>query len=173
MTKTEINKLLSDFPEYITKEQMYKVCKISKKKARLLLLHGLIPCENTGKSTHSYKIKTADVAVYLQEREKHPEKYTIINELPSDAPPEFNEKRQKSLYQTALMAYDDILRLDDVAQISMFSTKTVCEWVKQGKLKAFNINRTLYIPKISLIEFMVTPYYRHSSRFKRNRMLIS
>jgi len=65
MTTRKINQMLSSYPEYITKEQLCKICKISKKKARILLQTGLIPCVNTGKSTHTYKIKTSDVAVYL------------------------------------------------------------------------------------------------------------
>ena len=44
--------VLDEYPEYITKEQLYKICKVSKKTAQKYLESGLIPSVCTGKKTH-------------------------------------------------------------------------------------------------------------------------
>ncbi len=49
------------FPDVISKDQLYKLCHISKKHARFLLLSGKIPREKTGKKTWGYRIKKEDV----------------------------------------------------------------------------------------------------------------
>lgn len=41
--------ILDEYPEYITKEQLYRICHISKKTAQNLLESGEIPCIDTGK----------------------------------------------------------------------------------------------------------------------------
>ena len=48
-------------PETISKEELYKICHISKQTARYLLQSGKIPCECSGKKTRCYKIKKEDV----------------------------------------------------------------------------------------------------------------
>lgn len=47
--------------EIITKDQLYKICHISKSTALYLLKSGKIPCEYNGKKTRFYKIKKDDV----------------------------------------------------------------------------------------------------------------
>lgn len=44
-------------PDVITKDQLYRICHISKSTALYLLQSGKIPCEYTGKRTRCYKIK--------------------------------------------------------------------------------------------------------------------
>lgn len=48
-------------PDVITKDQLYRICHISKSTALYLLQSGKIPCEYTGRKTRCYKIKKADV----------------------------------------------------------------------------------------------------------------
>ena len=43
--------ILDSYPETITKEQLYKLCHVSKKTAQHYLVNGMIPCMNTGKKT--------------------------------------------------------------------------------------------------------------------------
>ena len=61
--------LLKVLPETIPLEQMYQICRISKRKAKWLLVYGYIPCVNTGKKTHRYQIKTKDVVDFLKKRD--------------------------------------------------------------------------------------------------------
>ena len=69
--------ILEEYPECISKEQMYKLCHISKYTAQYLLESGLVPSTCSGKKTRKYKIATSDVVRYLQEREIIPERYFL------------------------------------------------------------------------------------------------
>jgi len=66
-----------EIPSYISKEQFYKLCHISKATARKLLESGLVPAIDTHKPTKRYLIAQSDVERYLQERELFPEKYNF------------------------------------------------------------------------------------------------
>ena len=79
MKKLPYAELLKQYSEYLTKEQMYKACHISKKTCRFLLQSGLIPCQDTGKKTRRYTIHKADIIKYLEDREKHPELFRKRN----------------------------------------------------------------------------------------------
>lgn len=50
--------ILKAYPETISKEQLYKLCHISKRMAKFYLDNGMIACTNTGHSTHKYIIRT-------------------------------------------------------------------------------------------------------------------
>lgn len=60
-------------PDVITKDQLYRICHISKSTALYLLQSGKIPCEYTGRKTRCYKIKKEDVIAYLENRKVFPE----------------------------------------------------------------------------------------------------
>ena len=51
--------------EIITKEQLYKILHISKRRAKFLLDNGYIPCVDTGKKTRRYQIKMSDVLNFI------------------------------------------------------------------------------------------------------------
>lgn len=51
--------------EIITKEQLYKILHISKRRAKFLLDNGYIPCVDTGKKTRRYQIKMSDVQEFI------------------------------------------------------------------------------------------------------------
>lgn len=59
------------YPEYITKDQMYRICHISKKTCLFLLESGLVPNIDSGKKTRRFKIKTVDVIQYLKDRDDY------------------------------------------------------------------------------------------------------
>ena len=67
--------IFDEYPDIMNKEQMYKVCGISKSTARYLLESGIIPCTDTGKKTHRFLIKKDDVIKYMKDRERCPDKY--------------------------------------------------------------------------------------------------
>lgn len=46
---TDYSILLEQYPEVVSKDQMYKICHISKRKATWLLENGVIPCQDSGK----------------------------------------------------------------------------------------------------------------------------
>ena len=63
--------ILAAYPLYMTKEQMYQVCHISKRTCLFLLESGLVPCLDSGKKTRRFRIKTEDVIRFLEDREVH------------------------------------------------------------------------------------------------------
>ena len=62
--------LRKQYPEYISKIQLYQICGISPLSATYLLQNGIIPCIDTGKRTWRYRIALEDVITYLKKREK-------------------------------------------------------------------------------------------------------
>lgn len=61
---TDYTYLYEEYPEVISADQLYRICHISKRKAKWLLEHGYIPCEDSGKKTRRYKIRLNDVIDY-------------------------------------------------------------------------------------------------------------
>ena len=66
--------LLMEYPEVISKEQVYRICHISKRKATWLLENGIIPCKDSGKKTRRFQVRTIDVINYLLTLEEKPRK---------------------------------------------------------------------------------------------------
>lgn len=60
---TDYSHLLTEYPATISMDQLYKICHISKRKARWLLEHGVIPCEDNGNQTRRFAIKLTDVII--------------------------------------------------------------------------------------------------------------
>ena len=73
ITDKYCKEILEQYPEYITKDQMYRICHISKKTCLFLLESGLVPNIDSGKKTRRFKIKTSDVIQYLRDRDDYPE----------------------------------------------------------------------------------------------------
>lgn len=91
-------KLCMEYPEKISKEQLYKICHISKRKASYLLENGLIPCQDSGKMTRKYTIALKDVATFIDARKTNPMRF--------DMPPSLRTKR-KSTYSRIQFESDD------------------------------------------------------------------
>lgn len=160
------SELLQQFPEYMTKNQMYKVCHISKKTCLFLLENGLVPCIDSGKKTRRFKIKTNAVIHYLEDRELRPELYR---------PPEgFYKKKQSELnralteddlliirqfYEAALKHYPDVLTTKQISEFTGYGESSVVRWCSKQQLKNFYIKRRLFIPKEYLIDFLVSWHF--------------
>ena len=78
-TKAYYQEILESYPEYITKDQMYRICHISKRTCLFLLESGIVPNIDSGKKTRRFKIRTADVVEYLQQRGSSPSLYRAPN----------------------------------------------------------------------------------------------
>lgn len=64
------NELKKQYPEFISKEQLWKIAKICREHAKWLLDEGVIPCQNSGKKTRKYRIALKDVIHYLRLRDQ-------------------------------------------------------------------------------------------------------
>lgn len=55
------------YPPVITLDQLYRICHLSKRKAKWLLESRIIPCQDSGKKTRRFKIQLDDVISYLED----------------------------------------------------------------------------------------------------------
>ncbi len=155
-------------PEVITKDQLYRICHISKSTALYLLQSGKIPCEYTGKRTRCYKIKKEDVIAYLEDRKVFPESYSAPAgwysgsypvKMKREIPPIVREDMH-DFYKGLLFKYPDVLTADDAVKLTGYVKTSVNNWCRKGHLKSFKKNGINHIPKVYLIEFFCSPYFR-------------
>ena len=98
-------------PDVITKDQLYRICHISKSTALYLLQSGKIPCEYTGKKTRCYKIKKEDVIAYLENRKVFPESYSApAGWYKGDYTVQMEEQVPKIVLEHLRLYYTELLR---------------------------------------------------------------
>lgn len=170
MNDTAIN--WDEIPDIITKDQLYRICHISKSTARYLLQSGKIPCYYTGKQTRCYQIKKEDVIAYLEDRKVFPEAYAAPKgwykgyyeiKLEIHLPPEVLEDMH-AYYAELFSQYKDVLTAIEVCKLTGYSKTAVNNWCAGGQLKSFKRSNVNHIPKRYLIEFFCSPYCRSVTR---------
>lgn len=65
----EYARLLKKYPPVVTLDQVYRICHICKRKGRWPLENGVIPCVDTGRKTHRFHVKMADIITFLDRRD--------------------------------------------------------------------------------------------------------
>ena len=134
--------ILDEYPEYITKEQLYQICHISKKSAQNLLESGEIPCIDSGRKTHRFLIATADVVDYLQRRDSAPR-------------PAADETAVEKI-RAALALYPDVLSVAQVSELTGRRSSTVTKWCRLNYIENVYAGGKNHIPKASLADFLVS-----------------
>lgn len=134
--------ILDEYPEYITKEQLYRICHISKKTAQNLLESGEIPCIDTGKKTHRFLIAAVDVVDYLRRRDSEPK-------------PEPDAGVAEQI-RSALALYPDVLSVMQVSAITGRYPQTVTKWCRSQYIKSYSSGGKNHIPKASLTDFLIS-----------------
>lgn len=160
--------IINDYPEYVTKEQFYKIAHISKRTAQYLLQNKKVPCVESDKKTRKYKIKVSDIVAYLVDRELRPEYYLpSCSEKSNLSHSTFlhykmcsmneNEKLQSRSYlMKKFEMSSDVLTLKEVSDISGLSCKTISRKCINGEIFSFLIHGKRLIPKICLIEYLIS-----------------
>lgn len=160
-------------PEIITKEQLYKLLHISKRKAKWMLDEDIIPCQNRGTKTHTYLIRMEDVRIYLARPDAERQR-----ELPTG---QFNAHSVKSrrkcenLPQMELREgeTDDYMLCleeewavlpDDLSVAQVVSLTGICEkrilrWLQTGELFAVRFGGRYHIPKEVVVEWYAKTRY--------------
>ena len=166
--------------EIISLEQLYKMLRISKRKAAWMLQNGIIPCEIRGTATHKYTIRKEDVLAYMakSEREKRKEiPIGIFNakktnnprrteSLDSDRGGYFDDTnyklrgkeraRFKEMLEDLLSAVPDTLTVVEVAELTGYNRTTILRYARKKYIFAVNIMGKLYISKQSIINYLAT-----------------
>ena len=169
-SEKEVTEILKAYPKGMSKDQFYKVAHISKATALYLLQSGLVPCNDSGKQTRRYRIKTEDVLVYLNDRDADPYKYEPPTgwysarssrrkpEDPIEARLKTLDDNQRILlkeYFTEMLAeYDDLITAEQVSVFLGYAKSTSVEWCDKRRIKSFFISGRYLIPKLSLIVFL-------------------
>lgn len=181
--KSKYEYLYKLYPPVITKDQFYRICNVSKKTAAHLLDNGLVPCTNSGKQTRKYKIKLEDVIEYLETREVDPGKFAApYGWYKAKMKPgakrlvlsKENIRKIKLYFKNLLYVYPDVLSINQVSDVTGYSTTTILKWVNKGMLKCFNMGNRYIVPKICLLEFLSGPDFMQTlvhSKYEKERLM--
>lgn len=162
---------MQQYPEYIIKDQMYRICHISKKTCLFLLESGLVPNIDSGKKTRRFKIKTVDVIQYLKDRDDYPELFKAPDGFykgkgRDKKAPSFDEVfthedliRMRQYYERLLKNNPDVMPVEQVAQFTGYNKNSVSRRCGKKELKCFYIKQRYQIPKEYLLDFLVSRYF--------------
>ena len=161
--ETYYQQILASYPEYISKDQMYRICHISKRTCQYLLESGIVPNIDSGKKTRRFKIKTADVVEYLRRRQVSPSLYHAPTGYYSKKTLYFDEvfteedlQNMRGFYEALLFNHPDVLTTMQVAAFTGYNKNSVSSWCSKGVLKAFFLKQSYHIPKEYLIDFLAS-----------------
>lgn len=162
--------ILQAYPPIVSKDQMYRICNISKKTAEFLLKSGIVPCEDSGKKTRRFKVKVVDIIDYLRTRQKMPEHYLAPSgwyrskskkRVKIEAPISQEQlSNMRLLIEKILEDFPDVMTVPEIRAATGYSAVTICRWCRERLVYCFMIRTTYIVPKDSLIEFMMGAYYR-------------
>ena len=154
--------MLSTLPQVLSGEQVRCALHISKRKCAWMLNNGFIKCQNTGKRTRKYTVLKDDLIAYIEDSEKHPEKYVTPEAEFSSAKYGNNNKPRprKSGFPSSLPVgfrewleqefetVPDALTIPQVIVTTGYTDNSVDRWIRQGHLKYVNTQTTKIISKI-------------------------
>jgi excisionase family DNA binding protein len=168
----DYTELKSKYPEYISLDELSRVCRIAKRSARYLVEHGIIPAIDTGKKTWRYQIAIDDVIAYLFRRDK------VGSMIPPGAVTSHYKTRKINAYanrksfsklvtegqEDEVAKYfnhiysdsEDILTTNDIADMTGLYRGTIMKLAKNGHIKFISDSPKYLIPKKCLLEFVVT-----------------
>ena len=156
-------------PTVLSGEQVRTVLHISKRKCAWMLNNGFIKCENTGKKTRKYAVKLTNLIEFIEDSEKHPEKYqTPYAEFssakygkhptktqpysgygfPKTVPENFAEWLGKEFENIP-----DALTPSEITAVTGYTDNSVDRWLRRGWLKSVQVQTGKIIAKQWLIEF--------------------
>ncbi|MEA5151320.1 MAG: DNA-binding protein [Oscillospiraceae bacterium] len=176
-------KILSDYPATITKDQLYRICHISKRTASYLLESGLIPNVNSGKKTRKYTIATVNVIAYLKQRRLFPELYaapaglyagnggarhSLLQKDPYLYLSQEGKDQQRTFFYKKANDWPDVMNIQEVCDFTGYTSTSIIRWCEKQFVKSFHISGRFMIPKISLIEFMVGLHFLGIQRKSEN-----
>ena len=184
MDNIEIEMIRKTYPKIISKDQVYRICHISKATALYLLQSGLIPCTNSGKKTRKYRVELEDVITYLQKREICPIEYKPPEGYYKDTSQPTNRHRRhihipmkrisdaRTYLEEKLRNYDEVMTTAQVSQFLGYSQKTVVSWHEKKETKSFMIKGRLMFPKEYLIDFIVSDRCNYISQKSNNHFVL-
>lgn len=161
---TDYSSLLDEYPKKISMDQLYRICHISKRKAKWLLENGYIPCKDTGRKTRRFTIQTKDVVSYLTLLETKPEAmppmpvgiFSSNANHQAKANPflEIDSKKFAAFLQNEWNAVPDVVTVKEASKLIGYSCTFIVDWIGKRQLKAVMYHCRYLIPKDALIKYM-------------------
>ena len=134
--------------DYVSKEEFYKLCHISKKTAYKLIKSGRVKAIKRNCATrHCYEIP-------INEIERLESIRYYINKLRED-----EISKVKEYYFEKLRSYPDVITSEDVQAITGYVKETVRRWIQSGKLVATVYKSKYIITKNDFLNFVTSPSY--------------
>lgn len=140
-------------------DQLYRICHISKRKAKWLLENGVIPCEDSGKRTRRFQIHLEDVITFLERWD--------AGLLQEAIPPGIFSSGGRTLEQPyqildsgALAAFllerwadaPEVLTVAQTASLCGYGPSAINRWVRDGLVEAVSYRGHNLIFKESLAD---------------------
>ncbi len=155
------------YPEFISMDQLYRICRIAKRSAAYLIRHGVIPAVDTGRKTWRYRIALDNVIAYLNKRDKvgsmipygavtskhgkTGERVSFSSLITGN-----NEQQLAEYFAFIYSEYPDVLIVDDVVEMTGLSSRTILKFIHNGELKVIDSCPRFIISKIHLLELVKT-----------------
>lgn len=134
--------------DFVSKEELYKLCRISKKTAYKLIKSGRIKAikRNCG-SLHCYEIPISEI-----ERLESIRYY--INKLREE-----EIGKVKEYYSKKLRSYPDVITSEDVQAITGYAKETVRKWIQSGKLVGMVYKSKYVIAQNDFLNFVTSSHF--------------
>ena len=151
------------YPEIITKDQLYRICHISKRKALWLLENGVIPCEDSGKKTRRFRIRLEDAIDFLERQDAG--KLDVVfpqGTFSSGSHPVCQSRTyldSEELCTFILAEWEsqpDMLTVREAAELCGYSIHTVNSWVRKGSVASVAYHGANLVPKESLAGWLAS-----------------
>ncbi len=163
-----LQETLKRYPKEISKEQLCKLCHISKRVAKYYLDNGVIPCRSNGQATHKYAIRTRDAITFLRRRDACPDAFRVTVRSgkarpfvhPSIAYTQRVMQRYQRLLEELARPYPDLMTVQMIAELTGYSVKTVRSWTAFGHIRWFQNGLKHLAPKELVIWHMMSEDFR-------------
>ena len=146
--------------DFVSKEEFYKSCRISKKTAyKLIKSGGIKAIKRHCGSLHYYEIPISEI-----ERLESIRFY--LNKLREE-----EISKTRDYYSEKLKKYPDVITSEDVQAITGYAKETVRRWIQSGKLVATVYKSKYIITKNDFLDFVTSPSYVGITRKSREHLL--
>lgn len=174
MKRGKYESLKTKYPEFVSLDQLCKICCIAKRSAKYLIENNIIPATDTGKKTWRYKIALEDVIAYMRKREQvgsmipygMSSSRTTKGARVKSTRKSFSQlvepgkEREIAEYFTYIYEdYDSILTVADIVEMAGLEKGTVHKLLKAKVIKSLATYPRYVIPKQYFMEFVVTPKF--------------
>ena len=168
--------------EFMSGSELRQYLHISTRKMKYLMDNNYIPHENTGHTTHKYRVRTEDAVRFKARMDTEPgflselsgmfSNRTEWHPLPMfEATPENCEAFRRWL-SSQWAELPEALPTQTAAELVGHSPQRIHEWIREETLHGVKIGAVQYIPKTEFIAYMVSPKKLAVPRTEKYKELI-